>query len=48
MKLPVKGWLEQDYLTPWRRVRIRYAGDARAAKKHYNRRVRHMKIEVDE
>tara|TARA_R110000823_G_scaffold215618_1_gene345211 strand:+ start:177 stop:332 length:156 start_codon:yes stop_codon:yes gene_type:complete len=39
-KIPLKGGLEQDMLTKWRRFIIAQAGKAKEAKQTYNRRLR--------
>lgn len=46
-RIPLKGGEEYDYLTGWRRFICRHSGDAKRAKRSYNRRMRRLPIEVD-
>ena len=39
-KLPIKGWLEQDFLTKWRHVIYSQRGEIRKVKRRYSKRVR--------
>lgn len=48
MGVPLKGGDEQDALTGWRKVTQFRAGERKAAKTAFNRRVRRLPVEIDE
>lgn len=46
--VPLKTYEDQDALTGWRKCTRFRAGERKAAKNTFNRRVRRQKIEIEE